>query len=169
MCLVVWKKWCLEVRQKKLILLGELVKLKVQRMLFFSLLLLAREKKKRNCGEILTSPAMKLGHEKIRKRKPKTRCHHLIPCIYTCGMNPPRRNKFRSKVLLPAGTLPQCSRFRTQLYFMPLNVLEKETREIVANRNHFLTIYACSQWCGPCTCTFSFFNFKCWEYSLVRR
>lgn len=46
MCLVVWKKWCLEVRQKKLILLGELVKLKVQRMLFFSLLLLAREKKK---------------------------------------------------------------------------------------------------------------------------
>ena len=34
MCLVVWKKWCLEVRQKKLNLVGELVKLKVQRMLF---------------------------------------------------------------------------------------------------------------------------------------
>lgn len=34
-CLVVWKKLCLDVRQKKLILLRELVKLKFQKMLFF--------------------------------------------------------------------------------------------------------------------------------------
>ena len=33
-CLVVWKKWCSEVRQKKLILLRELGKLKVKQMLF---------------------------------------------------------------------------------------------------------------------------------------